>query len=223
MEEKAIILSPSLLSCDFARAGEQLKILENAGIRYLHLDVMDGFFVPNISFGVPVIKSIRKSTSLIFDTHLMIDRPERFIDDFIAAGSDCVTIHAEATDDPKAVLEQIIAKGAKAGISLKPGTPAEKIYEFLPLCSIVLVMTVEPGFGGQGYMNEMTPKIAAMRKELDRIKSNAILSADGGINIKTAPVAAKAGAEMLVAGSAVFGKTDPASAARDIIKAAYSR
>ncbi|MDD4124450.1 MAG: ribulose-phosphate 3-epimerase [Eubacteriales bacterium] len=220
MEEKAIILSPSLLSCDFARAGEQLMTLENAGLRYLHLDVMDGVFVPNISFGVPVIKSIRKSTRLIFDTHLMIESPERYIDDFIAAGSDFVTVHAEATKKPAAVLKAIRAKGAKAGISLKPGTGAAEIFDLLPLCDIVLVMTVEPGFGGQSFMEAMLPKIKAIRNELDRIGSGAFLSADGGIDVKTAPLAAGAGVDMLVAGSAVFGKPDMARAAADILQAA---
>ena len=219
MEEKTIILSPSLLSCDFARAGEQLRILENTGVRYLHLDVMDGVFVPNISFGMPVIKSIRKSTRLIFDTHLMIDRPERYISDFIAAGSDYVTIHTEATKNPAAVLEAIRAKGAKVGISLKPGTKAAEIFPLLTLCDIVLVMTVEPGFGGQSFMEDMLPKIVAVRNELDRIGSKAFLSADGGIDEKTAPLAVRAGADMLVAGSAVFGKPDIAKAAGDIMKA----
>lgn len=222
MEEKRIILSPSLLSCDFARAGEQIKLLERSGIKYLHLDVMDGVFVPNISFGIPVIKSIRKSTGLIFDTHLMIDKPERYIDDFISAGSDYVTIHAEATANPAEVLCQIRKKGARPGISLKPGTKAEEIFGLLPLCDIVLVMTVEPGFGGQSFMADMLPKITEIRKELDRIGSKAFLSVDGGIDAATASLVVKAGADMLVAGSAVFGKPDIAKAAEDILKASRS-
>lgn len=220
MEEKKVILSPSLLSCDFARVGKQLCTLEGAGIKYLHLDVMDGVFVPNISFGAPVIRSIRKASKLIFDTHLMIDRPERFIDDFAAAGSDLITIHAEATEKAETVVRQILAKGVKAGVSLKPGTDARTVFPLLPLCSLVLVMSVEPGFGGQGFIPETTAKIAEIRKELDRIKSPAFLSVDGGINVKTAGAAVKAGADMLVAGSAIFGKRDIAAAARAIQDAA---
>lgn len=220
MEEKRVILSPSLLSCDFARVGKQLKTLEKAGIMYLHLDVMDGIFVPNISFGIPVIKSIRKATNLVFDTHLMIDRPERYIEQFIKAGSDYVTVHAEATQNPAEVLRGIKAKGAKAGVSLKPGTKAGEIFELLPLCDIVLVMTVEPGFGGQTFMAEMLPKIREIREELDRIDSGAILSVDGGIDRDTAPLVVAAGADMLVAGSAIFGKKDITKAAMNILKSA---
>lgn len=217
MEEKCVFLSPSLLSCDFGSVSKQLEILENAGVKHLHLDVMDGIFVPNISFGIPVIKSIRKSTNMIFDTHLMIDRPERYIDAFIKAGSDYVTIHAEATEYPARVLKDIRAKGAKAGISLKPKTKAGDIFELLPLCDIILVMTVEPGFGGQTFMADMLPKIKEIRHELDRISSPAILSVDGGIDKDTAPLVVEAGANMLVAGSAVFGKEDIAKAAMDIL------
>ncbi len=217
MNEKNVILSPSLLSCDFAKIGDELKDIENCGVRFIHLDVMDGHFVPNISFGVPVIKSIRKSSSLVFDTHLMISNPEKYIKQFVDAGSDYVTFHVEADCDPKRTIDAIHSLGAKAGISVKPGTDAEAIFEYLPYVDLVLVMTVEPGFGGQSYMHGMLPKIAAIRRELDRIGSKALLSVDGGIGVGTAGITVEAGADMLVAGSAVFGKPDRKKACEDIL------
>ena len=217
MNEKNVILSPSLLSCDFAKIGDELKDIENCGVKFIHLDVMDGHFVPNISFGVPVIKSIRKSSTLVFDTHLMISDPEKYIKQFVDAGSDYVTFHVEADCDPGRMIDAIHALGAKAGISVKPKTDAEAIFEYLPYVDLVLVMTVEPGFGGQSYMHGMLPKITAIRRELDRIGSEALLSVDGGIGVGTAGITVEAGADMLVAGSAVFGKPDRKKACEDIL------
>ncbi len=197
-------IAPSALSADFGNAAAQFKILEEQGIEYLHLDVMDGVFVPNISFGQVVIKSLRPHTKMIFDTHLMITEPERYIDDFVKAGSDYITIHYEATKDPAAVLKQIRAAGVKAGVSVKPGTPAEVLLPLLDYTDLILVMTVEPGFGGQKFMADMMPKLEMLRKAIDESGKDILLSVDGGIDPNTAPVAAKAGARLMVAGSAVF-------------------
>lgn len=221
MREKDIILSPSLLSCDFARAGEQLAVLEKENVGWLHLDVMDGAFVPNISFGIPVIRSIRKSSKLFFDTHLMINEPERYIEQFAKAGSDCITFHVEATKNAEKVIDLIHACGKKAGVSVKPATPVQKVYPLLEKCELLLVMSVEPGFGGQSYIDSATKKIKLASDHIKRKRLNTLVSVDGGIDARTAPVAAAAGADVLVAGSAVFGKADIAgaiSALRDAVK-----
>ena len=220
MREKKIILSPSLLSCDFAQAGVQLEALERAGIRQIHLDVMDGIFVPNISFGQVVIRTLRKCTKLFFDTHLMITEPGRYIDDFVKAGSDRITVHLESCADVGPVLDHIAAAGVQPALSVKPGTPAEAAFPYLDRCAAVLVMTVEPGFGGQGFMHEMLPKITQFRDELARRNLSAVVQVDGGIDCATAPLAVRAGASDLVAGSSVFGKPDPARAARELLAAA---
>ena len=199
-----IYIAPSALSADFGNAAAQFALLEEQGIEYLHLDVMDGIFVPNISFGQVVIKSLRPHSKMIFDTHLMITEPERYIDDFVKAGSDYITIHYEATKDPAAVLKQIRAAGAKAGVSVKPGTPAEVLLPLIEYADMFLVMTVEPGFGGQKFMADVMPKLETLRKAIDESGKDIILSVDGGIDPATAPIAAKAGARLLVAGSAVF-------------------
>ncbi|MEG2003736.1 MAG: ribulose-phosphate 3-epimerase [Clostridia bacterium] len=217
MREKKIILSPSLLACDFSKVAEQLKILENIDINYLHLDVMDGIFVPNISFGQPIIKSLRKVTKMIFDVHLMITEPERYIDDFIKSGADIITIHAESTKNIIETLVKIKKNGIKAGISIKPNTKPEEIFDFLPYCDLILIMTVEPGFGGQKFMSEVVYKISKINCELERIMHNADIEVDGGIDADTAKICVLAGANILVAGSSVFGKPDIAKAALEII------
>lgn len=199
-----VYIAPSALSADFGNAAAQFKVLEQCGIKYLHLDVMDGIFVPNISFGQVVVKSLRPHTDMVFDVHLMITEPERFIDDFVKAGSDYITIHYEATKDPAAVLGMIRAKGVKAGVSVKPGTPAEVLLPLIDHADMFLVMTVEPGFGGQKFMADMMPKLEMLRKAIDESGKDIILSVDGGVDPVTAPVAVKAGARLLVAGSSVF-------------------
>lgn len=210
-------ISPSLLSADF---GYVMRDVESIApyCRFLHLDVMDGHYVPNLTIGVPVIKSIRKHCDLILDTHLMITNPEEFVEPFAAAGSDYITFHVECTDKPFELIEQIRGLGKKAGISIHPDTPAEAIYPFLEkgAVDLILVMSVRPGFGGQSYIPESTARIADYRKRLDDNGSEAILSVDGGINTSTIEEAAGAGASLLVAGSAVFGKENPGLAAKEL-------
>lgn len=208
-----IFLSPSLLSADFARAGEQLSLLEKAGVPYLHLDVMDGVFVPNISFGMPVIQSIRKASGMIFDVHLMITEPERYVADFRKAGADIINFHIEATKDPAGTIAKIKETGAKAGITIKPGTPAEQVKPYLPDVDMVLVMTVEPGFAGQKFMPEQVEKIrrlAAWKKEAGLSFD---IEVDGGVTLENVQETLEAGANVIVAGSAVLGKEDIAGAA----------
>lgn len=210
-----IKISPSILACDFARMGEEIAKVDKFS-DYLHVDVMDGIFVPNISFGMPVIKSIRKTTDIIFDVHLMIERPERYIDEFAKLGSDIITIHYESTEDPASVLKMIRAAGKKAGISIKPGTDVSVLMPLLPLCDLVLIMTVEPGFGGQKFMHDMMPKVRAIRDIVEKEKLNIEIEVDGGINAETAAIAAEAGANVLVAGSSVFAAADASKAIADM-------
>ena len=194
-------LCPSILSADFNRLGEQIKILEREGVEYLHIDVMDGDFVPSISFGMPVIKSIRKESNMFFDVHLMVTEPERYIRDFVECGADSITVHAEACEDLERTLEQIKASGVKAAVSIKPSTPVNDISHLLEDVDMVLVMTVQPGFGGQKYMDECTEKIQEQ--------------VDGGINDDTLETVMRAGANFMVAGSWVF-KGDVAANVRHI-------
>lgn len=198
------ILSPSILSADFTRLGEQIKIIDEAGSKYIHIDVMDGIFVPSISYGMPVIASIRKATKKIFDVHLMITEPERYIDEFAKCGSDIITFHVEATKDPAAVISMIHEKGLKAGISVKPNTPISAIKPFLKEVDMILIMSVEPGFGGQKYIEGSTAKIAQMRKTLDDMGLQTDIQVDGGINLQNVDEVLKAGANIIVAGSSVF-------------------
>ena len=203
-----IKISPSMLSCDFSRIGEELESIKNAGADMVHIDVMDGIFVPNISFGMPVIESIRKCSDIIFDVHLMIDRPERYVEAFARAGADIITFHVEACEDSKSLLEKIKKLGCRAAISVKPKTAVEDIFDLLPICDMVLIMTVEPGFGGQSFMADMIPKIKALKAEVDRLGLDVDIQVDGGINAENAPVVIEAGANVLVAGSAVFKEKD---------------
>ena len=210
-------LSPSLLSADFGYVMRDVESI-TPYCKFLHLDVMDGHYVPNLTIGVPVIKSIRKHSDLILDTHLMITNPEEFIEPFAEAGSDYITFHVECTNEPFELIKRIRDLGKKAGISIHPDTPSEAIYPFLEkgAVDLILVMSVRPGFGGQSYIPESTARIADYRKHLDENGSEALLSVDGGINVKTIKEAAGAGAKLLVAGSAVFGKENPGLAAKEL-------
>ena len=203
-----IKISPSVLACDLSRLLEEVNSIEAAGADMVHLDVMDGAFVTNISFGLPVIASLRKNTNMFFDVHLMIDRPERYVQRFIEAGADLVTFHYEATDCPEDILAEIRKSGKMAGISVKPGTPVDVIYPMLDSCDLVLIMTVEPGYGGQAFMPEMLDKIRALSAEIERRGLNVDIQVDGGINGETGKLVREAGATNLVAGSYVFKETN---------------
>ena len=199
-----IKVSPSVLACDLSRLLEEVKSIESAGADMVHLDVMDGMFVTNISFGLPVIASLRKNTDIFFDVHLMIDRPERYVGRFVEAGADLVTFHFEASECPLETLMEIKRLGKMAGLSVKPNTPVEDIYPMLEQCDLVLVMTVEPGYGGQAFIPETLDKIRALKAEIDKRGLNIDIQVDGGINAETAKLVKEAGANNLVAGSYVF-------------------
>jgi ribulose-phosphate 3-epimerase len=199
-----IKLAPSILSADFARLGEQIDEVARAGADYIHVDVMDGHFVPNITIGAPVVASIRPGTSLPLDVHLMIEHPERYISEFVHAGADIITVHVEACPHLQRTIRLIKELGAKAGVSLNPATPLSAIEEFMPHVDLILIMSVNPGFGGQPFIPETLPRIADMRKILDDRKLSAELEVDGGITADNAPDIVKAGADVLVAGNSVF-------------------
>lgn len=196
-----IILSPSLLAADFSNLREQIAEVENAGVKYIHLDVMDGLFVPNISFGFPIIEAIRKHSNMVFDVHLMIREPERYIERFIDAGADIVTFHAEATKKIDECIEIIHSRGKKAGLAISPKTPADTVYPYLDKLDMVLCMTVEPGYGGQKYIEEVESKITAIRK---RVSTDFDIEVDGGIGAENILRPVGAGANIIVAGTAVF-------------------
>ena len=207
-----IKLSPSILSADFANLARDIKIATDAGAEYVHVDVMDGHFVPNITIGAPVVKSLRKATDKVLDVHLMISDPDQYLDDFIKAGSDIITVHYESNGDTLEQLKKIRAAGVKAACVIKPKTPAEALFPLLPYCDMVLIMTVEPGFGGQAFMESQLDTIRQVRTLIDRYNPACDLEVDGGINARTVHSAVEAGANVLVAGSAVFGAADPAAA-----------
>ncbi len=199
------ILSPSILAADFSRLGEQIREAEHAGARYLHIDVMDGVFVPDISFGMPVILSIRKCSDIFFDVHLMIDRPERYIKEFADCGANLINFHIEATRDVVGTIQKIRFLGRKVGITISPETPAETVEPYLKLVDMVLVMTVEPGFGGQKLMPECLEKVRQVRAMVTGLGLKTDIEVDGGIRADNVELALEAGANVIVSGSAVFG------------------
>ena len=206
-------IAPSILSADFANLEAAIHNIEENGADWVHVDVMDGIFVPNITIGIPVVAALRKVTDLPLDVHLMIDRPIRYVEDFVKAGADYVTIHVEA-DQPQNTLEaldKIHALGCKAGIVLKPKTPVEVAIPYLEKCDLILIMTVEPGFGGQSFMADMMPKLEQLKEWLADVNPDCLLEVDGGVDANTHTVCKEAGAEVLVAGSAYFKAADRAA------------
>lgn len=204
MAAKETIISPSLLSCDFSRLAAELKALEEAGLKWAHLDVMDGKFVPNITFGPPVIKSMRKECSLFFDCHLMIEQPERYIDEFCDAGADLLCIHAESTVHLERAVAAIADKGVKPAVALNPATPLESIKYLLPQLHMVLIMSVNPGFGGQKYIPFCTQKVRDLRAMIDEMGADTLIQLDGGVTMENCRELVEAGADVLVSGSAFF-------------------
>ena len=212
------IVAPSILSADYMNMERDLTMTKEMGVKWLHVDIMDGIFVPNITFGYGFVKAMRKVTDLVLDVHLMIDRPIRYVQQFCDAGADYLTIHVES-DTPEntlAALEKIRALGVKPGIVVKPNTPAEAIEAYLPLVDLVLVMTVEPGFGGQKFMAHMMPKLKQLRQMLDAVNPTCHLEVDGGVDLVTAEVCKENGADVLVAGSAFYGSADKAAFTRSV-------
>ena len=211
-------VAPSILSADFVNLERDIRALKETGADYVHVDVMDGLFVPNITIGIPVVAAIRRITDMPLDVHLMIDRPLRYVDDFCKAGSDLLTVHVEADtqENTLAALKRIRENGVRAAISVKPKTPAEAVLPFLPYCDLILVMTVEPGFGGQSFMQDMMPKLKTIRGYIDAQNPGCELEVDGGVNTETAHICRENGANVLVAGSAYFKAADPAAFVRAV-------
>lgn len=212
-----IEIAPSILSADFAKLADEIAVIESAGVSIVHLDVMDGHFVPNITIGPPVIAKLRKVSNLVFDSHLMISEPAKYAKAFVEAGSDHITFHIEADDEPKKLIDRLHELGVSAGICLNPETPAEAVEAVAPLCDMVLVMTVHPGFAGQGFIPEAAKKIARIR---EMVGAETRVEVDGGIDPQTAPIVVSYGADTLVAGNAIFSKLDRIAAIKAIAEAA---
>ncbi len=213
------IISPSILAADFGRLESETLMLNESAAEWIHIDVMDGVFVPNISFGFPVLKSVSKHSTKVIDVHLMIVEPERYIEQFAQAGADIIVFHLEATDNPTAVIEQIKACGVKAGISIKPATPVAAIEHLLPLLDVVLVMSVEPGFGGQEFFESTIERVGELKVMLNKCDSKALIEVDGGVNQDNVRRIFDSGVDVIVAGSAVFSTPDPKKAILNLLNA----
>src|SRR6476619_2444388 len=211
-------IAPSILSADFTRLAEAIAAVKSGGARMLHVDVMDGHFVPNITIGLPVVRSLRKATDLKIDTHLMISEPGRYAAQFVEAGADMVSVHVEADPHLQRTLTSIREAGGKAGIAINPGTPLDALYECLPYCDFVLLMSVNPGFGGQKFVPTMLDKVRRIRRMIDERELDVSIEIDGGIDEHNMDAVVEAGAEMVVAGTAVFGGGDPTTAVRDLME-----
>lgn len=218
MQNMTRIISPSLLSADFLNLGRDCAMLNESAAQWFHLDIMDGTFVPNISYGMPVISAIRSTTDKVLDVHLMVDKPERYITEFKQCGADYLTVHCEATTHLHRTLQAIRAQGIKAGVALNPATPLSSIEEVLPLCDMVLLMSVNPGFGGQKFIESSIDKVRRLRQMIDQRALSTLIQIDGGVNTSNARTLFDAGCNVLVAGNAVFGSKDPKQTIKELME-----